>query len=312
MSGVTDVVFRRVAARFGAGLVVTEMVACEPLVAGSPEASLRAAGEGIGTHVVQLVGREPRAMAEAARVAEGAGAAIVDINFGCPAKKVVGGHGGSALMREPDLARAIVAAVVAAVGCPVTVKMRLGWDAASLNAVAMARDAVAAGARAVTIHGRTRQQFYEGRADWSAIRPVVDAVGTPVVANGDVASVEAARACLSASGAAAVMIGRAAIGRPWLVGQVAAALTGRAPSEPSPDEKVAAGIEHYEGLLCLYGLAMGLRHARKHLAAYADEAARVGCGLPPDERLTLVTTTDPSVVLRSLARLYREPSRMAA
>lgn len=312
MSGVTDVVFRRIAARMGAGLVVTEMVACEPLVAGSPEASLRAAGEGIGLHVVQLVGRDPQAMAEAARIAEGAGAGIVDINFGCPAKKVVGGRGGSSMMREPELARSIVAAVVAAVACPVTVKMRLGWDSTSLNAVDMARDAVAVGARAVTIHGRTRQQFYEGRADWDAIRPVVDAVDVPVMANGDVGSIEDSRACLAASGAAGVMIGRAALGRPWLVGQVAAALGGRAVVEPSPAEKVEAAIEHYEGLLSIYGLAMGLRHARKHLAAYADEALRFGCGLPPDERAALVTTTDPAIVLRSLARLYGDPARMAA
>lgn len=312
MSGVTDVAFRRIAARFGSGLVVTEMVASDALVARSGEALVRAAGEGIGTHVVQLVGREPAAMAEAARLAEASGAQIVDINFGCPAKKVVGGHGGAALMREPELAREIVAAVARSVSVPVSVKMRLGWDRTRLNAVAMATAAVEVGARAITVHGRTRQDFYDGAADWEAIAAVVDAVSVPVIANGDIGSVGDARQCLGASRAAAVMIGRAALGQPWTVGAVAAGLAGLPSASPSVTARTEAILEHYGGLLSLYGRDMGLRHARKHLAAYADRAREAGFGLSPSERHGLVTETDPARVVRLLSRLYECPVRMAA
>jgi nifR3 family TIM-barrel protein len=227
--------------------------------------------------------------------------------MGCPAKRVTGGYAGSALMRDLDHAARIIEATVAAVRCPVTVKMRLGWDHGSLNAPELARRAVAVGVAGLTVHGRTRQQFYKGQADWAAIRPVVDAVSMPVVANGDVACAEDARRCLDASGATAVMIGRAAVGRPWLVGQIGARLDTRAPAEPSPSEKAEVAVEHYEGLLALYGRQVGLRHARKHLAAYAENARRFGYALPLGKRARLVTSEDPREVVSLLRRLFEEP-----
>jgi nifR3 family TIM-barrel protein len=309
LSGVTDVVLRRIARRFGAGLVV---VASDELVRGSLEARLRAEGDGIAPHVVQLAGCDPRWMAEAVRVAQGAGARIVDINMGCPAKRVIGGYAGSALMRDLDQACRIIEATVAAASVPVTVKMRLGWDHASLNAPDLARRAASLGAAAVTVHGRTRQQFYKGSADWTAIAATVESIACPVIANGDVGSLEDARRCLSASGAAAVMVGRAAVGRPWLVGRIGAALQGRVLPDPSPDVRAAVAIEHYEGLIALYGRPTGIRHARKHLAAYADAAAAAGFAMRPEDRLTLVTSEDPTRVVRLLRRLYGEPCREAA
>jgi len=304
LSGVTDVAFRRIAKRLEAGLVVSEMVASDELVKGSEEAQLRAEGAGIEPHVVQLAGCEPRWMAEAARVAEGAGARIIDINMGCPAKRVIGGYAGSALMRDLDHAARLIEATVQAASVPVTVKMRLGWDHQSINALDLARRAEALGAKAVTVHGRTRQQFYNGQADWTAIATVVKAVSIPVIANGDIGSLEEARRCLAASGAAAVMIGRSAVGRPWLVGQIGAALQGRSIADPSPDEMTAIAIEHYEGLLSLYGERTGIRHARKHLAAYADVALASGFQVAPGVRMGLVTSEEPKTVIALLRSLY--------
>lgn len=312
MSGITDVVFRRLAHRFGASLVVTEMVAADAFLAGEEQAKLRSEGLGISPHVVQLVGRDPIRMGEAARLAEAAGAEIIDINFGCPAKRVTGGLGGSALMREPDLALRLVEAVVAAVAVPVTVKMRLGWDDAARNAADLARRAVGLGVSGVTVHGRTRQQFYTGRADWAAIREVVETVAVPVAANGDILCASTAATCLKRSGAAAVMIGRAALGQPWLIGQVADALARRPVRPISRTQKTAAAIEHYEGLLTLYGRRMAVKHARKHLAAYAEKAADEGFGLTTVERRELVTSTEPAHVIGLLRRLRSEPMRSAA
>lgn len=312
LSGVSDVAFRRIATRFGAPLAVTEMVAAEAFVRGEEEARLRSAGAGLPMHVIQLVGRNPPGMAEAARLAEASGADVVDINMGCPAKRVTGGLAGSGLMREPALAARIIEAVVSAVRVPVTVKMRLGWDRASLNATALATRAVELGVQAVTVHGRTRQQLYSGCADWRAIAEVVAACCRPVVANGDVASLADARACLGASGATAVMVGRAAVGRPWLVGEIAAGLAGRPYLAPSLAARAAAAAEHYEALLSLYGLEVGCRHARKHLAAYADHAADLGFGLPRAERAELVTSLEPHRVVALLGRLWDEPMRAAA
>lgn len=312
MSGVSDAAMRRLALRYGAAFAVTEMVAAGGLIRGDEEARLRSDGEGVRPHVVQLVGRDPVRMGEAARLAEAAGADILDINFGCPAKSVTGGLAGSALMREPPVAVAIMAAVAGAVSVPVTVKMRLGWDDADRNAPALAREAAALGIRAVTVHGRTRQQFYKGAADWHAIAEVVAAVDIPVIANGDVACAGTARAALAASGAAGIMVGRAATGRPWLVGEIGAALAGRPCPAISGAEKRACAAEHYEALLHRYGRAVGTRHARKHLAAYADCAGRAGFGLRPSERQDLVTTTEPRRVLDFLGRLYDEPARLAA
>jgi nifR3 family TIM-barrel protein len=312
LSGVTDVAIRRIAKRWGAGLVVSEMVASDELVQGSEEAQLRTEGTGIEPHMVQLAGCEPHWMAEAARVAEGAGARIIDINMGCPAKRVIGGYSGSALMRDLDHACRLIEATVAAASVPVTVKMRLGWDHDTINAPELARRAEGLGVRAVTVHGRTRQQFYKGRADWSAIAPVVQAVSIPVIANGDIGSLDEARACLAASGAAAVMIGRSAIGRPWIVGQIGAALQGRALPDPTPEELTGIALEHYEGLLSLYGPHVGIRHARKHLVGYAETAVAMGFHVPQSARTELVTSTDPNAVTALLRSLYSERLREAA
>jgi tRNA-dihydrouridine synthase B len=312
LSGVTDIGFRRVAARFGAGFVVSEMVAADGLVRGEAEARLRAEGEGLEPHIVQLAGCQASWLAEAGRLAAGSGAHVIDINMGCPAKRVTGGYAGSALMRDLDHAARLIEAVVAAVAVPVTVKMRLGWDEGSRNAPDLARRAAAIGVSAITVHGRTRQQFYKGQADWAAIWPVVEACAVPVLANGDIDTAEAATSALRQSGAVAVMIGRAALGRPWLVGRIGRALSGHTAQEPSPDEKREAALQHYGSLLSSMGREVGLRHARKHLAAYADAAADEGAGLDPTARERLVTSTDPAEVERLLRRLWTSGARMAA
>jgi nifR3 family TIM-barrel protein len=309
MSGVTDVAFRRIARRFGASLVVSEMVASDELVGRSAEALLRAEGLGISPHVVQLAGCDARWMGEAARIAEASGAAMIDINMGCPAKRVIGGWSGSALMRDLDNATALITAVVGAVGIPVSVKMRLGWDETSMNAPELARRAEEAGVALVTVHGRTRQQFYKGAANWVAIRRVREATSLPLVVNGDIVDGKTAEAALSASGADAVMLGRAAVGRPWLVGQIAAERATGAPTpEPPAEAKTAAAIQHYEGLLTIYGIRTGLRHARKHLAAYCADAARCGSETAEACRTELVTSETPGRVLALLERLYEGSS----
>ena len=313
MSGVTDIVMRRISARYGAGLVISEMVASDEFVRGSEEARIRAEGAGISPHVVQLAGCDPHWLGEAARLAESNGAAVVDINMGCPAKKVTGGWAGSALMRDLDHALALVRACVKAVKVPVTVKMRLGWDDASRNAPELARRAVTEGAALITVHGRTRQQFYKGTANWQAIRAVRAAGDFPLVANGDIHNLDQARTCLAQSGADFVMVGRAALGRPWLVGDIGSGLAGGAVRSLSVDEKLAVAREHYEGLLSLMGVSHGVRHARKHLAAYANEAVASGCEPDAVARHILLTSDDPQAVLDALARLFSgELDRVAA
>lgn len=312
MSGVTDIVMRRIAGRFRAGVVVSEMVASDEFVRGSEEARIRAEGQGVSPHVVQLAGCDPHWLGEASRLAEANGADIVDINMGCPAKKVTGGWAGSALMRDLDHAVKLVEAAVAAVKVPVTVKMRLGWDDASRNAPELARRAVAAGARLITVHGRTRQQFYKGKADWRAIAAVRAAGDFPLVANGDIHTTEDARTCLERSGADFVMVGRAALGRPWLVGAIGAELDGQPLPRVTLAEKLAMAREHYEGLLALMGIAHGVRHARKHLAAYADDALADGCEADPERRRILLTSDEPQQVIAALTGLFNTERRREA
>jgi tRNA-dihydrouridine synthase B len=300
MSGVSDLAMRRIARRFGAALAFSEMVAAEIFLDGDVEAAMRAEGDGVAPHAVQLVGRELRALAETARRVEAAGASVIDINMGCPARRVSGALAGAALMRDLDHAERVIATVVEAVSVPVTLKMRLGWDENSLNAPDLARRAQRVGARMATVHGRTRAQFYNGHADWSAARAVVEAVEIPVVVNGDCASVEDARAMLAQSGACGVMIGRAAVGAPWLVGAISRALGDGGPLRlPPRGDRREAALGHLDWLVAKLGPRAGLRHARKHLAAYAQ-----GAGAPEALRRDLVTTDDPTDALALLARAF--------
>jgi len=317
MAGITDRPFRRQAAALGAGLVVGEMVAGERLLDGAADALAKVARAGNGPHVVQLAGCEAGWMVEAARAAVGAGADIVDINMGCPAKRVVGGWSGSALMRDPDHALRLVEAVVAAVAVPVTVKMRLGWDATALNAPQIAARAEAAGVAMITVHGRTRAQFYKGRADWAAIRAVKAAVTIPVVANGDLVDVAEAPAMLAASGADAVMIGRGALGRPWFPGDVAHFLaTGERRAEPDGETRRALLAAQYDDMLALYGRVLGVRVARKHLAWSLDAwpLPERDDGEATALRRAILTSEDPNMVACLLDRWFADdcPARMAA
>ncbi|MSO81271.1 MAG: tRNA dihydrouridine synthase DusB [Alphaproteobacteria bacterium] len=310
MSGVTDLPFRRIARRFGAGLAYSEMIASAEMVRETRGSLRRAASSAeTGPMAVQLAGTEPEVMAEAAKLVEGMGAALIDINFGCPAKKVVKRAAGSALMREEGLAVAIVGAVVRAVACPVTVKMRTGWDDNARNAPKLAKMAEGEGARLITVHGRTRCQFYSGRADWHFIAEVKAAVGIPVVANGDIASAADASDCLAVSGADGVMVGRAAQGRPWLPGAIARALAGNGEAaEPDMASRWALAREHLDAMLVHYGTDRGLRIARKHLGWYAQ-------GLPGAAtfRNAVNNATEPTVVIGEIRRFFAPAGeRMAA
>lgn len=317
MSGVTDAPFRRLAWQLGAGLVVSEMTASAMLVSGDARAQLQAEGAGTGIRVVQLAGCEARWMAEGARIAEGAGAQVIDINMGCPAKRVTNGYSGSALMRHLDHAVALIDATVGAVSVPVTLKMRLGWDADTINAPELAQRAERAGVRLITVHGRTRCQFYQGTADWSAIRAVKQAVAVPVIANGDIATPAEASAALAASGADGVMVGRAAVGQPWLAGQLGQYLkTGRVPPPPPLDAQRAMLVALYEDMLHHHGTAVGLRHARKHLRASID-LALAGAGKCLSEfarrvRTQMLTAESPVAVVRHLHALYDAAGEGAA
>ena len=293
MSGVTDLPFRDLAWRFGAGLVVTEMVASRELALNARESWSRIRNCGIQPHMVQLAGREAHWMAEAAKIAEGEGADIIDINMGCPAKKVIGGYSGSALMRDPDHALGLIEATVNAVKVPVTVKMRLGWDHDSLNAPHIASRAEAAGAAMITVHGRTRMQFYEGKADWDAIRAVRAVLTIPLVANGDVDTPEDATEILRRSGADAVMVGRSAQGRPWHPAVLAGAI-----EHPSTDVVAATAVEHYRMMLDFYGVEAGLRHARKHVGWYLD---RYAPGFTGPAKAEIMTARDSEFVAERLA-----------
>jgi tRNA-dihydrouridine synthase B len=316
MSGVTDAPFRRLAARLGAGLVVSEMTASDDLAQGRPISRLRCEAAGIGPHVVQLAGCETRWMAEGARIAEAAGADIIDINMGCPARHVTGGQSGSALMRDLDHAVSLIGATIAAVKVPVTLKMRLGWDDRTRNAPELARRAEAAGVQMITVHGRTRCQFYKGEADWSAVRAVRDATRLPLVVNGDITSYETALEALDESGADAVMIGRGAQGAPWLPGQIGRRLDGGlAEAAPSLPEQLSYIRALYEEICAHYGVRVGLRHARKHLGWALDVAA--ACGRVPAEKLKawrqkILTSEEPAAVHAALGEAFDDFTWSAA
>jgi nifR3 family TIM-barrel protein len=316
MSGVTDAPFRRLAAALGAGLVVSEMTASDDLVQGRPISRLRCEAAGVGPHVVQLAGCEARWMGEGARIAEEAGADIIDINMGCPARHVTGGQSGSALMRDLDHAVSLIEATIAAVKVPVTLKMRLGWDDRTRNAPELARRAEAAGVQMITVHGRTRCQFYKGEADWTAVRAVKQAISIPLVVNGDIASYETAIDALHESGADAVMIGRGAQGKPWLPGQIGRRLQGGlAEQAPSLPQQLSFIRSLYDEVCAHYGVRVGLRHARKHLGWALDVAASLG--RVPQEKLKtwrhkILTSEDPASVHRSLNEAFDDFAWSAA
>jgi tRNA-dihydrouridine synthase B len=301
MTGVTDLPFRKAVKRFGAGLTVSEMIASQAMIRETRQSLQKAAWDPVEEPVsLQLAGCTPVEMGEAAKLNEQRGAAIIDINMGCPVKKVVNGDAGSALMRDLPLAASIIAATVKAVSVPVTLKMRMGWDHNSLNAPELARIAEDLGARMITVHGRTRCQMYKGSADWSFVRGVKQAVSLPVIVNGDICSLEDARSALAQSGADGVMIGRGAYGRPWLLAQVMSDLTGGGHRpDPSMDEQLALILEQYDAMQSLYGVQTGVNLARKHIGWYTK-----GLTGSAEFRNRVNTQDDPRVVVEMLREFY--------
>ena len=309
MSGVTDLPFRKVLQRFGPGLVVSEMVASERLAAGDAENIAKASGQGLVEPLsIQLVGRDPHWMAMGAKFCEEAGADIIDINMGCPARKVTGALSGSALMREPNLAIDIVQSVIEAVEVPVTLKMRLGWDDESLNAAEIAKAAEALGIVMFVVHGRTRCQFYKGEADWAAVRPVVEAVDAPVFVNGDIIDGQDALKAIDLSGAEGVMVGRSLIGRPWDILQIRAAVDGTISESLRPEEKAKVAVTHYRDIIDFYPKAKGVRFARKHLAGYCDHA---GLQSTDPLRIRVCQGLDPDDVAKALSSMFLQEAEAA-
>ncbi len=307
MTGVSDLPFRRAAARLGAAYVATEMVACDSFARGRPDVVRRAAvGEGLPLMVIQLVGRDPQWIAKGAKLAEAAGAEIIDLNMGCPAKEVTGALSGSALMRDLDLAESLIRAAVDATSRPVTLKMRLGWDECSKNAPELAARAESAGVKAITVHGRTRAQFYNGVADWRAVAEVKSACTLPIIVNGDIVDAHSARTALAQSGADAIMIGRGAYGRPWIAAALSRALeNGGDVIEPSLAERFEIVLTHFEDTLAFYGDEHGVRIFRKHLGWYIDNSK-----MPTDDetrraaRSRLCRPTNPQDIISGLRDLW--------
>lgn len=301
MSGVSDLPFRKRSWQAGAGMVVSEMVASSELCSGAVESQMRMHSGGIPQHVVQLVGRQAEWMAKAAIIAQDCSADMIDINMGCPAKKVIGGYSGAALMRDVKLAMSLIEAVLKVAKVPVSLKMRLGWDEANVNAPELARLAEQAGVAMITVHGRTRMQFYHGKANWNALARVREAISIPLVANGDITNRTDADECLSVSGADAVMIGRAAYGAPWLVGEIAGCAF---------QANLASYIlGHYEAMLDYYGEELGIRRARKHLDWYLKKHAK---GAYTDfERQEIMTSRNSKHVFLLLADIFSRETVIA-
>jgi len=308
MTGVTDLPARRIAVAEGSPYVATEMVACDAFARGRPDVVRRAAGEDLPLKVIQLVGRDPQWVAAGAKLAEQAGAAIIDLNFGCPCKEVTGALSGSALMREPELAKRIIAAAVNATSRPVTLKMRLGWDEKNRNAPKFAAMAQSLGIKAITVHARTRNQFYKGTADWAAVAEVRAATNLPLIVNGDIVCADSARAALARSGADAVMIGRGSYGRPWAAAAIDRALNNPddgAAKEPDLAHRLEVALKHFSETLKFYGDTWGLKIFRKHLGWYVEQAF-----MPADAavrraaKARLCQLDDPGAVESALAALW--------